>query len=186
MIEQQTLKDLDQHIEKAFESLNRELTKVRTGRANVSMLEHIRVDYYGTPTPLTQVSAVNVADARLLVVKPWEKRLLPVIEKAIRDAGLGMNPVTDSEVIRLAVPALTQERRKELSKNVKKLGEEAKIAIRNSRRDAREVLEKAKKDGTLPEDAMEQGFKKIQTVVDKSILKVDEIVGKKEAEILEG
>lgn len=182
---EQTLKDLDQHIEKAFESLNRELARVRTGRANVTMLDGIRVDYYGTPTPLQQVAAVNVGDPRMLVVKPWEKRLLPLIEKAIRDAGLGINPTSDSEIVRLSIPPLTQDRRKELSKTVKRLGEDAKVAVRNCRRDAREALEKAKKDGSLPEDAMEAGFKKIQTVIDKAITKVDDMIQKKEAEILE-
>ena len=182
---EQTLKELDQHIEKALEAFLRELSRVRTGRANVSMLDGIRVDYYGTPTPLGQVAAISVGDSRLLVVKPWEKRLLAAIEKAIRDAGLGVNPTSDSEVVRLSIPPLTQDRRKELSKTVKKLGEEAKVAVRNCRRDAREVLEKAKKEGSLPEDEMETGFKKIQTVIDKSIAKVDDIVQKKEAEILE-
>lgn len=181
----QTLKDLDQQIEKAFETLNRELSRVRTGRANPSMLDNIRIDYYGTPTPLNQVAAVSVADPRMIVVKPWEKKLIPEIEKAIRNANLGINPTSDSEIVRLAIPQLTQDRRKELSKTVKQLGETTKVSIRNCRRDSRETLEKSKKDGLLPEDEMEQGFKKIQTVIDKSIEKVDLLTQKKEAEIME-
>lgn len=183
---QHTLQTLDQHLEKAMDALERDLLRIRTGRANTALLDGIRVDYYGTATPLSQVSAISVADSKLLVIKPWEKRLLPIIEKAIRDAGLGMNPTSDADVVRLAVPPLTQERRKELSKQVRRLGEDTKVAIRNQRRDTREVIEKAKKDGTLPEDEMEQLFKKVQTAIDKATAKVDEVIQKKEAEILEG
>lgn len=183
---QQTLQMLDQHLAKTLEALERDLTRVRTGRANTALLDGIRVDYYGTATPLSQVAAINVADSKLLVIKPWEKRLLPSIEKAIRDAGLGMNPTSDAEIVRLAVPPLTQERRKELSKQVRRLGEDAKVVIRNQRRDSREIIEKAKKDGVLPEDEMEQLLKKVQLAIDKATTKVDEVIQKKEAEILEG
>lgn len=183
---EKVLKELDQHLEKTLDAMGKELTRVRTGRANPSMLDGIRVDYYGTATPLGQVASVTVADARMLVVKPWEKSLIPAIEKSIRDAGLGINPSSDSEMVRLAIPALTQDRRKELSKNVKRMGEDAKVVVRNHRRDVREILEKAKKDGTLPEDAMEQGFKKIQTAIDKAIAKIDDLIQKKETEIMEG
>lgn len=183
---EKTLKELDVHLDKTLDAMGKELSRVRTGRANPAMLEGIRVDYYGTATPLSQVASVTVADARLIVVKPWEKSLLPAIEKSIRDAGLGINPASDGEIVRLAVPALTQDRRKELSKTVKRMGEDAKVVVRNHRRDAREVLEKAKKDGLLPEDAVEQGFKKIQTAIDKAIAKIDDVIQKKEAEILEG
>src|SRR5947209_7410218 len=112
------LKDLDGSIAKAFDALTRELGKVRTGRANVAILDGIRVDYYGTPTPLNQVASVTVADSRLIVIKPWEKRLIPDIEKVIRNAGIGVNPASDSEVVRLPIPALTQERRRDLGKQV--------------------------------------------------------------------
>lgn len=183
---EKTLKELDVHLDKTLDAMGKELSRVRTGRANPAMLEGIRVDYYGTATPLAQVASVTVADARLIVVKPWEKSLLPAIEKSIRDAGLGINPASDGEIVRLAIPALTQDRRKELSKTVKRMGEDAKVIVRNHRRDAREVLEKAKKDGLLPEDAVEQGFKKIQTAIDKAIAKIDDVIQKKEAEILEG
>jgi ribosome recycling factor len=179
------LKDLDASIEKAFEALHRELSKVRTGRANVAMLDNVRVDYYGTATPLNQVAALSTPDSRLIVIKPWEKRLIPDIEKAIRDAGLGINPSSDSDVVRLAIPALTQERRKQMTKLVGGIAEDGRVAVRACRRDARELLEQAGKDGDITEDDVEQGLKKIQTVIDKAIEKVNGIVEKKQAEIME-
>lgn len=179
------LKGLDAQIEKALEAYNRELAKVRTGRANATMLDGVRVDYYGTPTPLNQVAAVSIPEPRLIVIKPWEKRLIQEIEKAVRAAGLGINPVSDSEVVRLPIPALTQERRKELTKVVKGLGEDARVAVRKCRKDSREVLEAAGKAGKVPEDDVDQGLKKIQTVIDKAIEKIDGITDKKQAEIME-
>ena len=179
------LKSLDDDIAKAMDAFGRELAKVRTGRANSNMLDGIRLDYYGTPTPLNQVASVSVADPRLIVVKPWEKRLIADVEKAIRDAGLGMNPSSDGEIIRLAVPPLTQERRKEMTKLVNKLGEEARVAVRGCRRDARELLEVAKSDGDITEDELDQGQKKVQVVLDKGIEKIDSIAEKKQSEIME-
>jgi ribosome recycling factor len=179
------LKSLDAHIEKAMEAFHRDLAKVRTGRANTTVLDGVRVDYYGTPTPLNQVAAVSTPDPRLIVVKPWEKRLIPEIEKAIREANLGINPSSDSELVRLPIPALTQDRRKELTKVVKKVGEEARVAVRSCRRDAKELLEAAGKAGKIPEDDVESSMKKVQTVIDKSIEKIDSIVDKKQSEILE-
>lgn len=179
------IKDLDGSMAKALDSLKRELSKVRTGRANLSILDGIRVDYYGTPTPLNQVASLATPDARLITIKPWEKKLIPEIERAIREADLGLNPNSDGELVRLPIPALTQERRKELTKVVKRIGEDAKVAIRNSRRDAKEMLEALVKDGEISEDDEQQGLKKMQADVDKAIAKVDEIIGKKEAEILE-
>lgn len=179
------LKDLEGSIEKAMESLHRELGKVRTGRANVAMLDGVRVDYYGTPTPLNQVAAVSAPDPRLIVIKPWEKRLIPEIAQAIREAQLGVNPGSDAEVVRLPIPALTTERRKELTKVVNRTGEDGRVAIRNLRRDARELLEAAGKDGDITEDDVEMGLKKIQAVIDKAVGKVDEIIAKKQAEIME-
>lgn len=181
----EVLSSLDDDIGKAMESFARDLGKVRTGRANTSMLDSVRLDYYGTSTPLNQVASVSVADPRLIVVKPWEKRLIPDIEKVIRDANLGINPSSDGDVVRLPIPALTQERRKELTKVVKRIGEDARVAVRNCRRDAREMIEAAKKDGELTEDALEAGYKKIQTVIDKAIEKIDAIADKKQAEIME-
>lgn len=179
------LKDLEASIERAFDALARDLQKVRTGRANVSILDGIRIDYYGTPTPLNQVASVTAPDPRLIVIKPWEKRLIPDLEKAVRDAGLGINPSSDSEVVRLPIPALTQDRRKELTKVVSRIGEDARVAVRNCRRDAREMLETAGKDGDVPEDDVESGLKRIQTVIDKAIAKINETVEKKQSEIME-
>ncbi len=181
----EVLSSLDDDIGKAMESFARDLGKVRTGRANTSMLDSVRLDYYGTSTPLNQVASVSVADPRLIVVKPWEKRLIPDIEKVIRDANLGINPSSDGDVVRLPIPALTQERRKELTKVVKRIGEDARVAVRNCRREAREMIEQAKKDGEITEDALEAGYKKIQTVIDKAIEKIDAIADKKQAEIME-
>jgi ribosome recycling factor len=161
------------------------LAKVRTGRANLAILDGVRVDYYGTPTPLNQVASCNVADARLITIKPWEKKLCVEIERSIREANLGLNPSSDGELVRLPIPPLTQERRKELTKVVKRMGEDAKVAMRNSRRDTKEMLEQLAKDGEISDDDSAVGLKKMQTKVDEGVAKVDEIVGKKEAEILE-
>src|SRR5882762_3080299 len=129
-------KDADEGMKKAIDSFKRDLQKIRTGRANTSMLDGIKVDYYGTPTPLNQVATVQVVDARLITVKPWEKSMLAVIDKTIRASDLGINPVSDSELVRLPVPPLTQERRKELAKVVGKQAEEARVAVRGARREA--------------------------------------------------
>lgn len=179
------LKGLDNNIEKAIEAFNRDLSKVRTGRANTTMLDGVRVDYYGTPTPLNQVAAVSAADPRLIVVKPWEKRLISEIEKAIREAGLGINPTSDSEVVRLPIPALTQERRKELTKVVNRLAEDARVAVRGCRREAKEALEAGGKAGKIPEDDVDANLKKVQTAIDNAIKRVEDILKKKQAEILE-
>jgi ribosome recycling factor len=179
------LAELDSGLTKAIDALKRELAKVRTGRANLSLLDGIRVDYYGTPTPLNQVASLAVADPRLITIKPWEKKLCGDIEHAVRAADLGLNPSTDGEIVRLPIPALTQERRKELTKVVKRIGEDAKVAIRNVRRDAKEMLESLAKDGDISDDDSAAGLKKMQVKVDASIAKVDEIVAKKEAEIME-
>src|SRR5262249_55036824 len=129
-------KDAEEGMKKAIDSFKRELAKIRTGRATTSMLDGIKVDYYGTPTPVNQVATVTVVDARLITIKPWEKNMIPVIDKAIRASDLGINPVADSELVRLPIPPLTQERRKELAKNVNKQTEEARVAVRSARRDA--------------------------------------------------
>lgn len=182
---EQILKQLDAGVEKSLDSLTKELLKVRTGRANPSLLDSVRVDYYGTMTPLNQISSVSVSDARLILIKPWEKSLLPLIEKAVRDSLPGINPTKDAEVVRVVIPPLTEERRKEISKSVQKMGEEAKVGIRHLRRDAKEELELAKKEGLLPEDDVEQTLKKVQLAVDKGIEKVDGIISKKQAEIMD-
>src|SRR5688572_11093758 len=146
------LKDLQASLEKGIESFKRDLAKVRTGRANLAILDGIKVDYYGTPTPLNQVASLNVPDARLITVKPWEKTLIPEIEKSIRAAQLGLNPNSDGEIVRVPTPALTEERRKELVKVVKKMSEEAKVALRAARRDANEMLKEFLKDKQITED----------------------------------
>ena len=179
------LTDLEGHVGKALDALKRELAKVRTGRANLAILDGVRVEYYGTPTPLNQVASVAVADARLITIKPWEKKLCVDIERAVREANLGLNPSSDGELVRLPIPALTQERRRDLTKVVKRIGEDAKVAIRAARRDTKEMLEQLAKDGDISDDDSAVGLKKMQTAVDAATAKVDDIIGKKEAEIME-
>jgi ribosome recycling factor len=179
------VKSLQGDLDKGLEGFKRELAKVRTGRANLSILDGVRVDYYGTPTPLNQVASLNVADARLITVKPWERSLIPEIEKAIRAGQLGLNPQSDGELVRLPMPALTQERRQELVKVVKKMAEDARVVLRGARRDANEMLKELLKDGSITEDDERRGLKTVQETTDKAVSKVDETLGKKEAEILE-
>lgn len=177
--------DAEEGMNKAIERFKSELAKVRTGRANLSLLDNIKIDYYGTPTPLNQVASLTVADARLITIKPWEKPMLPLIEKAIRSSDLGLNPVTDSELVRLPIPPLTQERRKDLAKVIKKMTEEARVAVRSGRRDANDMIKDAEKDKELSEDESKSGQKRVQEVTDKYVSVVDDIGSKKEAEILE-
>jgi ribosome recycling factor len=179
------LKDLQASLEKGIDLFRRDLAKVRTGRANVAILDGIKVDYYGTPTPLNQVASVSVPDARLITIKPWEKNLIPEIEKSIRAAQLGLNPNSDGEIVRVPTPALTEERRRELVKVVKKMSEEAKVALRGHRRDANEMLKDFLKDKQITEDEEKAGLKKVQDATDVAVTKVDEILAKKEAEIME-
>src|SRR5439155_19733536 len=173
------LTDLDGGIAKAHDALKRELAKVRTGRANLSLLDGIKVEYYGTMTPLNQVASLQVADPRLITIKPWEKKLCPEIEAAIRQADLGLNPSSDGEIVRLPIPALTTERRRDLSKVVKRIGEDAKVAIRGQRRDAKEMLETLAKDGEISDDDSAAGLKKMQVSIDNAIARVDESSVKK-------
>jgi ribosome recycling factor len=177
--------DSEDGMKKAVESFKRDLQKIRTGRANTSMLDGIKVDYYGTPTPVNQVATVQVVDARLITVKPWEKNMIPVIDKAIRASDLGINPVPDAELIRLPIPPLTQERRKDLAKAVGKQTEEARVAVRAARRDAMDMIKDAEKDKQITEDERKQGEKKVQDLTDKYIVMVDEIAKAKEKEIME-
>jgi ribosome recycling factor len=179
------LKELQANLEKGIEVLKKDLGKVRTGRANVGILDGVRVDYYGTPTPINQVASLNVPDARMITVKPWEKSLIPEIEKAIRSSQLGLNPSSDGEIVRLPMPPLTEERRKDLVKVVKKMAEEAKVALRNARRDANEMLKAFLKDKDITEDEEKQGLKRVQDATDAAVAKTDEIVSKKEKEIME-
>jgi ribosome recycling factor len=176
------VQDLELGYKKTVDSLKRDLTKMRTGRANVAILDGIKVIYYGSPTPLNQVAALSVPDPRLIVVKPYDKALLSALEKAIIAADVGITPSNDGEIIRLPVPALSGERRKELSKHVKKQGEDAKVALRNQRRDANELL---KELVDLPEDDVERGLKKVQELTDAFVKAIDAEVERKEKEVLE-
>ncbi len=178
-------KDSEEGMKKAVDAFKRDLQKIRTGRANTAMLDGIKVDYYGTPTPVNQVATVQVVDARLITVKPWEKNMIPVIDKAIRASDLGINPVADAEQVRLPIPPLTQERRKDLAKAVGKQTEEARVAVRAARRDAMDMVKEAEKDKQISEDERKQGEKKIQELTDKYIAMVDEIAKAKEKEIME-
>ena len=172
-------------MKKAIDAFKRDLAKVRTGRATTAMLDGIRVDYYGTPTPVNQVATIQVVDARLITIKPWEKTMIPVIDKAIRASDLGINPVADSELVRLPIPPLTQERRKELAKVVNKQTEEARVAVRSARRDAMDMVKDAEKDKDITEDERKTGEKRIQDLTDKYIAMIDDIAKAKEKEIME-
>jgi ribosome recycling factor len=179
------LKELQASLDKAIDALKRDLGKVRTGRASVSILDGIRVEYYGTPTPLNQVASLNVPDPRLITIKPWERSLIPETERTIRASQLGLNPSSDGEIVRLPMPPLTEERRKELVKMVRRLAEEAKVALRGARRDANEMLKEFQKEKEITEDDEKLGLKRVQDATDAAVVKVDEIVAKKEKEILE-
>jgi ribosome recycling factor len=178
-------KDAEGGMTKAIDSFKRDLSKIRTGRANTSMLDGIKVDYYGTPTPVNQVATVQVVDARLITVKPWEKTMIAVIDKAIRASDLGINPVADSELVRLPIPPLTQERRKDLAKTVGKQTEEARVAVRSARRDAMELIKEAEKGKEISEDERKKGEKAVQDLTDKYIAMVEDIAKTKEKEIME-
>ncbi len=172
-------------MEKAVEALRRDLSRVRTGRASLSILDDVRIDYYGTPTPLNQVGTLAVPEPRLITIQTWEKKLIPEIERAIQKADLGINPTNDGIVIRLAFPALTEERRKEMVKQIKKMGEEGKIAVRNARRDANEALKKLLKDKAVSEDDEKRGEKEIQELTDEYIVRIDKVLADKEKELME-
>ena len=168
---------------KAIEHLDKEIGKIRAGKANPKILEDVKIDYYGTMMPFSQVANINTPDPRTITIQPWDKKMIPVIEKAILAANLGMNPDNNGELIRINVPPLTEERRKDLVKQVKKIGEEIKVAVRNIRRDVIEDLKKLKKDG-LPEDMEADAEIETQKITDKSIKKIDELLDKKEKDIL--
>jgi ribosome recycling factor len=177
--------DTDTGMKKAVDSFKRDLQKIRTGRANTAMLDGVKVDYYGTPTPVNQVANITVVDARLITVKPWEKNMIAVIDKAIRASDLGINPVADSELVRLPIPPLTQERRRDLAKTVGKQTEEARVAVRSARRDAMDMIKEAEKDKQISEDERKKGEKAIQDLTDKYIAQVEDISKAKEKEIME-
>lgn len=172
-------------MQKAVDHFQNELKKVRTGRASASLLDDIRVDYYGTPTPLGQIASVNVPDARSIVIQPWEKNLVGEIEKAIRQSDLGLNPNNDGAIIRVPIPPLTEERRKDIVKMCKKDAEESRIAVRNIRRDQMENLKKAEKEEHFSEDDRKRAEDEVQKLTDKHIKMLDDLLAKKEKEIME-
>jgi ribosome recycling factor len=179
------LEELKSDMKKAVESLEKDLSRMRTGRANLAILDGIRVDYYGSATPLNQVASLHTPEPRLIMIKPWEKNMVPVIEKAIQQSDLGLNPNTDGEVVRIPIPPLTEERRKDLVKMAKKSGEDYKVQVRRIRRDANEMLKQLEKDKDISEDEMHRAMEKVQAQTDDFISKVDELIDKKEKEILE-
>ncbi len=181
----EVIEEMKAEMVKTLERLETELTRVRTGRANLALLDGIKVDYYGVPTPLNQVASLQLADARLIVIKPWEKTMVSATEKAIQKADLGLNPNSDGETIRLPVPPLTEDRRKELAKMIKRLGEDFKVKIRGQRRDANEMLKALEKDKEISEDDNRRGQTKVQEVTDDHTKKVDTIIAAKEEEVME-
>lgn len=181
----QVISSTKERMDKAIQSYSRELASIRAGRANAALLDRINVDYYGAPTPVNQLAGISVPEARLLVIQPYDKSILGEIEKAILKSDIGLNPTNDGNIIRLTIPMLTEERRKELVKNVKKESEEAKIAVRNIRRDGNDDLKKLEKNGEITEDALRGYSDDIQKLTDEYISKVDALTKEKEKEILE-
>ncbi|MCU0642963.1 MAG: ribosome recycling factor [bacterium] len=178
-------KDTDDKMNKAIENLRYELNKIRTGKASPAILDGIKVNYYGSVVPLKQAASISVPEIRLITVQPWDKSLMNEIEKAILKSDVGLTPINDGHIIRLPIPALTEERRKDLVKQTRRQGEEIKVSIRNARRDANESLKKGEKDGTISEDESFRAQEKIQEITNKFIEKVDEILKTKENEIME-
>jgi ribosome recycling factor len=181
----ETMEELSGAIEKAHESLKRDLAKVRAGRANPAILDSVRIDYYGSPTPLKQLASISVPEARLMVLKPFDRSQMQAIEKAIMEAQLGLNPSNDGELIRIPIPPLTEERRKELVKVARKSGEDCKVAIRKARHDAKDLIDSLEKEGEIGEDEADRARREIEDIVKSGTHRVDEIVTKKEADILE-
>lgn len=179
------LKDASVKMTRSIEAFKKELGKVRTGRASFSLVDGIKVDYYGTPTPLQQVGTLSVPESRLITVTPWDAKMIGPIEKAIQASGLGLNPASDGKVVRIPIPPLTEERRKELVKLVKKMAEEARVAVRNVRREAIERVKEKEKKKDISEDEMKRGQERAQKETDAFIKKIDEILKVKEQEIME-
>ena len=177
-------KTADQKMHKSIETLKADLAKIRTGRAHTGLLDHIHVDYYGTSMPLPQVANVTLADPRTIGVQPWEKKMIPVVEKAIRDADLGLNPATSGDMIRVPMPPLTEERRRELIKVVHKEAEGARVAVRNVRRDANEQLKKLSKDKQCSEDEERRAHEDLQKMTDRFIAEIDKLMQVKETDLM--
>jgi ribosome recycling factor len=177
--------EMSEKMERSVESFKKELAKVRTGRASLSILDGIHVNAYGSSMPLNQVGTLTIPESRLIVIQPWDPQLLPAIEKAILKSDIGLNPISDGKIIRLNIPQLTEERRKELVKSVKKIGEEFRVAIRNIRRDALEVLKKQKKDKEISEDELFKLQEEAQSETDLYVKKIDDATASKEKEVME-
>lgn len=177
-------KNIEQKMHKAIDAFKSDLSKIRTGRAHVGILDHIQVDYYGTMTPIGQVANLGIADARTLTAQPWEKNMVTAVEKAIRESDLGLNPATQGNIIRIPMPPLTEERRKELVKVVKAEGEQARVSIRNIRRDANDELKKSLKEKLISEDDERRAQDDVQKLTDKFIAEVDKLISEKEKEIM--
>jgi ribosome recycling factor len=181
----ETIEELKGAIGKSHEALKRELAKLRTGRAHPSLLDSIRVDAYGQPTPISQMASVNVPEARMLTIKPWDKTQIKAIEKALVTSPLGLTPMNDGEIIRVPMPPLTEERRKELVKLAKRAGEDTKVVIRKARHDAKEMIETLVKEKDIGEDDGERGQKEVEEIIQKATAEVDQTIARKEKDILE-
>ena len=177
-------KGAEQKMQRSIDAFKNDLSKIRTGRAHTGLLDHIQCDYYGSPVPISQVANLTLIDARTIGVQPWEKKMVQVVEKAIRESDLGLNPATQGDVIRVPMPALTEERRRELTKVVKSEAETAKVAVRNLRRDANEQLKKLVKDKEISEDDERRAGDDVQKLTDKFVAEIDRLVVTKEAEIM--
>lgn len=177
--------DMEKRMEKSLASLDRDFKKVRTGRASVSLLDGIRLDYYGTPTPLNQVASISTPEARLILIQPWDPQVIGDIEKAILKSELGLNPMNDGKILRIAIPPLTEERRKELVKVVKRMAEDAKVALRSIRRDTNDMTKDLKKEKEISEDESFRALDEIQEKTADFVKKIDEMAEAKETEILE-
>ena len=175
---------LKEKMEKTISVYNEKLSEVRAGRANPAILNKVKIDYYGTPTPINQVAGISVPEARLIVIQPWDASVLKEIEKAILASDIGINPNNDGKVIRLAFPELNEERRKELAKDVRKMAEDAKVAVRSIRREGMDTVKQEQKDGEMTEDELKQAENEIQKITDKSIEEIDKILETKEKEIM--
>lgn len=177
--------DVEHRMERSLTTLGRDLSRIRTGRASLALLDGIVVDYYGTPTPLNQLATLTVPESRLIAIQPWDKSQLGIIEKAIQRSDLGLTPVNDGKLIRLAIPLLTEERRKDLVKQVKKIGEDIKIALRNIRREGNDSLKSQEKAKKITEDDLRRGQEQMQKITDGFIAKVDDLLQSKEREVME-
>jgi ribosome recycling factor len=181
----QILKETEARYKKTAESVRQQMSTVRSGKASTSLLDGVKVPYYGTSTPLNQVATIAAPEPRLIIIQPWEKTIVDEINKAIQAANLGLNPRVDGQIIRIPIPPLSEERRRELVKHIKDLGENGKVALRNIRRDGNDELKKAEKAKDISEDQMHDGLKEVQELLDKFTRKIDELMADKEKEIME-